>query len=293
MTSVGTNRARGNWEQPQNQNQTQHKQRPQATAEQIRLAQMISDHNDADFEEKVKQLIDITGKNQDECVIALHDCNGDVNRAINVLLEGNPDTHSWEMVGKKKGVSGQKDGGQTESNEEGKENRDRDRDYSRRRGGPPRRREVPAVDESFEARKMDWMAPRVEALLLEEAQTEAEGAVAEAEVALVGEAEDFLPKEWEPLTQLIMQSQPILMITMAIVVAIHGTTLATLNQMMEQDLISLGLRGQIIPENLRLLLVHGELQQKSGELKIGMKIFLRPRSLLPLMCLQCLCLRRT
>ncbi|TEA29392.1 hypothetical protein DBR06_SOUSAS8610077 [Sousa chinensis] len=139
MTSVGTNRARGNWEPPQNQNQTQHKQRPQATAEQIRLAQMISDHNDADFEEKVKQLIDITGKNQDECVIALHDCNGDVNRAINVLLEGNPDTHSWEMVGKKKGVSGQKDGGQTESNEEGKENRDRDRDYSRRRGGPPRR----------------------------------------------------------------------------------------------------------------------------------------------------------
>ncbi|XP_048684200.1 ubiquitin-associated protein 2-like isoform X19 [Caretta caretta] len=139
MTSVGTSRARGPWEQTQAQSQTQHKQRPQATAEQIRLAQMISDHNDADFEEKVKQLIDITGKNQDECVIALHDCNGDVNRAINVLLEGNPDTHSWEMVGKKKGVSGQKDSGQTEPSEEGKENRDRDRDYSRRRGGPPRR----------------------------------------------------------------------------------------------------------------------------------------------------------
>ncbi|KAM6331082.1 ubiquitin-associated protein 2-like isoform 4-T4 [Alca torda] len=119
----------------------------QATAEQIRLAQMISDHNDADFEEKVKQLIDITGKNQDECVIALHDCNGDVNRAINVLLEGNPDTvglgpvnlHSWEMVGKKKGVSGQKESGQTEPSEESKDNRERDRDFSRRRGGPPRR----------------------------------------------------------------------------------------------------------------------------------------------------------
>ncbi|XP_066062834.1 ubiquitin-associated protein 2-like isoform X7 [Chamaea fasciata] len=139
MTSVGTNRARGNWEQTQTQSQTQHKQRPQATAEQIRLAQMISDHNDADFEEKVKQLIDITGKNQDECVIALHDCNGDVNRAINVLLEGNPDTHSWEMVGKKKGVSGQKESGQTEPSEESKENRDRERDFSRRRGGLPRR----------------------------------------------------------------------------------------------------------------------------------------------------------
>ena len=49
----------------------------------------------------------------------------------------------------------------------------------------------------------------------------------------------------EPLTQLIMQSQPTLMITMAIAVAIHGTTPSTLNKIVEQDLISLGLRGQI------------------------------------------------
>lgn len=48
------------------------------------------------------QLIDITGKDQDESMIALHDCNGDVNRAINVLLEGSPDTVSigfvWRLV---------------------------------------------------------------------------------------------------------------------------------------------------------------------------------------------------
>ncbi|XP_037395040.1 ubiquitin-associated protein 2-like isoform X1 [Pygocentrus nattereri] len=143
MTSVGGSRNRGNWEQTQGQtqSQSQHKQRPQATAEQIRLAQMISDHNDADFEEKVKQLIDITGKDQDESMIALHDCNGDVNRAINVLLEGSPDTDSWEMVGKKKGVSGQKESGQTDGGEEGKENRERggERDVARRRGGASRR----------------------------------------------------------------------------------------------------------------------------------------------------------
>ncbi|KAK3525146.1 hypothetical protein QTP86_019529 [Hemibagrus guttatus] len=138
MTSVGGNRNRASWEQTQSQ--SQHKQRPQATAEQIRLAQMISDHNDADFEEKVKQLVDITGKDQDESMIALHDCNGDVNRAINVLLEGNPDTDSWEMVGKKKGVSGQKEIAQTDGGEEGKENRERgERDVARRRGGAPRR----------------------------------------------------------------------------------------------------------------------------------------------------------
>ncbi|XP_022075374.1 ubiquitin-associated protein 2-like isoform X4 [Acanthochromis polyacanthus] len=143
MTSMGGNRARGSWEQTQGQtqSQTQHKQRPQATAEQIRLAQMISDHNDADFEEKVKQLIDITGKDQDESMIALHDCNGDVNRAINVLLEGSPDTDSWEMVGKKKGVSGQKETSQAETGEEGKENREKggEKDAARRRGGAPRK----------------------------------------------------------------------------------------------------------------------------------------------------------
>ncbi|XP_068431238.1 ubiquitin-associated protein 2-like isoform X3 [Clinocottus analis] len=143
MTSMGGNRARGSWDQTpsQTQSQTQHKQRPQATAEQIRLAQMISDHNDADFEEKVKQLIDITGKDQDESMIALHDCNGDVNRAINVLLEGSPDTESWEMVGKKKGVSGQKETSQAETGEEGKENREKggEKDVVRRRGGAPRR----------------------------------------------------------------------------------------------------------------------------------------------------------
>ena len=44
------------------------------------------------------------------------------------------------MVGKKKGVSGQKEAGQAEAGEEGKENRDKgERDVARRRGGAPRR----------------------------------------------------------------------------------------------------------------------------------------------------------
>ncbi|XP_026858119.2 ubiquitin-associated protein 2-like isoform X4 [Electrophorus electricus] len=171
MTSVGGSRNRGNWEQTQGQtqSQSQHKQRPQATAEQIRLAQMISDHNDADFEEKVKQLIDITGKDQDESMIALHDCNGDVNRAINVLLEGSPDTDSWEMVGKKKGVSGQKESSQSDGGEEGKENRERgaERDVARRRGGPLRRgrgtsrgREFRGQENGLDAAKAGAVASR-------------------------------------------------------------------------------------------------------------------------------------
>lgn len=45
------------------------------------------------------------------------------------------------MVGKKKGVSGQKESSQAETGEEGKENREKggEKDVARRRGGVPRR----------------------------------------------------------------------------------------------------------------------------------------------------------
>uniref|UniRef100_A0A672TJ12 UBA domain-containing protein n=1 Tax=Strigops habroptila TaxID=2489341 RepID=A0A672TJ12_STRHB len=98
MTSVGSERTWSTRDKTQistTQPTQPQKQVVQATAEQIRLAQMIYDKNDADFEDKVKQLIEVTGENQDECIVALHDCNGDVNRAINILLEGSSDTVSF------------------------------------------------------------------------------------------------------------------------------------------------------------------------------------------------------
>ncbi|KAM4877928.1 LOW QUALITY PROTEIN: ubiquitin-associated protein 2 [Thomomys bottae] len=105
-----------------------------ATAEQMRLAQVIFDKNDSDFEAKVKQLMEVTGKNQDECIVALHDCNGDVNKAINILLEGNSDTTSWETVGGKKKNFGKE-------NSENKENREKkiEREASRGRGNNNRK----------------------------------------------------------------------------------------------------------------------------------------------------------
>ncbi|XP_038599447.1 ubiquitin-associated protein 2 isoform X2 [Tachyglossus aculeatus] len=136
MTSVGSERSRGTRDKtpisttPTTQPQ---KQVVQATAEQIRLAQMIYDKNDAEFEDKVKQLMEVTGKNQDECLVALHDCNGDVNRAINILLEGNSDTTSWETVGKKRSL-----GKESSENKENREKRG-DRETSRGRGGTHRR----------------------------------------------------------------------------------------------------------------------------------------------------------
>nr|XP_060617158.1 ubiquitin-associated protein 2 isoform X2 [Anolis sagrei ordinatus] len=137
MTSVGSERTRGTRDKAQvPATQPTQPQKPvvQATAEQIRLAQMIYDKNDADFEDKVKQLMEVTGKNQDDCIVALHDCNGDVNRAINILLEGNSDTTSWETVGGKKKSLGKE-------SSENKENREKrgDREVSRGRGSSSRR----------------------------------------------------------------------------------------------------------------------------------------------------------
>ncbi|XP_066897446.1 ubiquitin-associated protein 2 isoform X17 [Kogia breviceps] len=137
MTSVSSDRSRGAREKPQisaTQATQLQKQVVQATAEQMRLAQVIFDKNDSEFEAKVKQLMEVTGKNQDECIVALHDCNGDVNKAINTLLEGNSDTTSWETVGGKKKNFGKE-------SSENKENREKrsEREVSRGRGSNNRK----------------------------------------------------------------------------------------------------------------------------------------------------------
>nr|XP_020485036.1 ubiquitin-associated protein 2 isoform X2 [Labrus bergylta] len=119
MSSLGGDKARGPREKalPAATHTSQPQKQIQATAEQIRLAQMIYDKNDADFEDKVNQLMEVTGKNQDECMVALHDCNEDVSRAINFLLESTSDMTSWETVGKKKPLV-------KEGPSEGKENKE-------------------------------------------------------------------------------------------------------------------------------------------------------------------------
>ncbi|XP_077429124.1 ubiquitin-associated protein 2a [Vanacampus margaritifer] len=123
MSSQGSEKARGPREKvpPAAIHTSQPQKQIQATAEQIRLAQMIYDKNYADFEDKVNQLMEVTGKNQDECMVALHDCNEDVSRAINFLLESTSDMTSWETVGKKKTLVKE---GPSES-KENKENREK------------------------------------------------------------------------------------------------------------------------------------------------------------------------
>ncbi|XP_054639968.1 ubiquitin-associated protein 2a isoform X3 [Dunckerocampus dactyliophorus] len=139
MSSLGSEKARGPREKapPAATHTSQPQKQIQATAEQIRLAQMIYDKNDADFEDKVNQLMEVTGKNQDECMVALHDCNEDVSRAINFLLESTSDMTSWETVGKKKPLTKE---GASES-KENKENREKkgEKEASKGRAAPNRK----------------------------------------------------------------------------------------------------------------------------------------------------------
>uniref|UniRef100_A0A8C0KRQ9 UBA domain-containing protein n=1 Tax=Canis lupus dingo TaxID=286419 RepID=A0A8C0KRQ9_CANLU len=128
----------------------------------MRLAQVIFDKNDSEFEAKVKQLMEVTGKNQDECIVALHDCNGDVNKAINILLEGNSDTTSWETVGGKKKNFGKE-------NSENKENREKrtEREMNRGRGnnnrkgrGGNRGREFRGEENGIDCNQVDKLSDR-------------------------------------------------------------------------------------------------------------------------------------
>ncbi|XP_049590446.1 ubiquitin-associated protein 2a isoform X4 [Syngnathus scovelli] len=139
MSSLGSEKARGPREKvpPAATHTSQPQKQIQATAEQIRLAQMIYDKNDADFEDKVNQLMEVTGKNQDECMVALHDCNEDVSRAINFLLESTSDMTSWETVGKKKPLVKEA----PSESKENKENREKkgDREASKGRASSNRK----------------------------------------------------------------------------------------------------------------------------------------------------------
>ncbi|KAG1668549.1 Protein lingerer [Nymphon striatum] len=130
-----------------------------ATAEQIRIAKLINDvkntEADPELQAKVSQVMELTGKSSDDVIVALHDCDNDVQKAVNMLLEGSQDQGEWELSGKKKknrqniGISkpGTSDTVKNGNNSNNKENRNggkfernhdnKDKENTRNRG-PPR-----------------------------------------------------------------------------------------------------------------------------------------------------------
>uniref|UniRef100_A0A673IH28 Ubiquitin-associated protein 2-like n=1 Tax=Sinocyclocheilus rhinocerous TaxID=307959 RepID=A0A673IH28_9TELE len=139
MTSVGVERARGTRDKalPTTTQTTQPQKQLQKGKIEIASYDPFNSSLNPNGVHICSQLMEVTGKNQDDCMVALHDCNEDVNRAINFLLEGTSDSTSWETVGKKKSLG--KDATSTES-KENKENREKkERESSKGRGGASRR----------------------------------------------------------------------------------------------------------------------------------------------------------
>jgi len=77
---------------------------PQATTEQIRIAQLINNNKDEpEVQAKCQQIMDVTGRDLEDTVVALHDHHGDMERAIMYLLEqGDEIETEWKTSGPKK-----------------------------------------------------------------------------------------------------------------------------------------------------------------------------------------------
>ena len=116
----------------------------QPTTEQLMIAKIIDHSDDPHQRKKIQQVMDVTGKPEDEVATALFDAGWDESRAVELLLEDGDHLSAWEETGKKK--KGKK------ANEADKEDWDNEHDgfqdprgqgydKSQRssRGGPPRR----------------------------------------------------------------------------------------------------------------------------------------------------------
>ncbi|XP_063238119.1 protein lingerer isoform X3 [Bacillus rossius redtenbacheri] len=128
----------------------------QPTAEQMRIAQIIeTKFEDADLKDKIKQVMDATRKSEDEVCTALHDCDNDPDRAVNMLLEGMAQGE-WETSVKKKKIrqpstaksespGNNRDTDQEDWSVERETNPERERSRTRG-GGPPRMRGRGSLD---------------------------------------------------------------------------------------------------------------------------------------------------
>lgn len=59
--------------------------------------------DDGELQVKVEQIIELTGASRDDAVVALHDCDNDMAKAVDMILEGDNLIESeWRSTGKKK-----------------------------------------------------------------------------------------------------------------------------------------------------------------------------------------------
>ena len=74
----------------------------QPTTEQLMIAKIIDHWDDPHQRKKIQQVMDVTGKPEDEVATALFDAGWDESRAVELLLEDGDHLSAWEETGKKK-----------------------------------------------------------------------------------------------------------------------------------------------------------------------------------------------
>lgn len=95
---------------------------------------------DAVMKERIKQVMEMTRRSEDEVIMALHDAEGDFDRAVNDLLEGV--TTEWEVKKKKpRQPNSAKQNTEVASGQEESADWEERRNHQRSSGsGPPRMR---------------------------------------------------------------------------------------------------------------------------------------------------------
>ncbi|XP_025077010.1 ubiquitin-associated protein 2-like isoform X3 [Pomacea canaliculata] len=74
----------------------------QVFEDQLRIAQILDNGRDTTNMATVKQLSEMTGRSEEDVVVALHDAKDDPHRAVEILLEGEGEQGEWVEQGKKK-----------------------------------------------------------------------------------------------------------------------------------------------------------------------------------------------
>jgi len=74
------------------------------TPEQRRLASLMNDKVDvSEIEKKINKIMELTGASKDKAIVALHDCANELDKAIDMILEGDSINESeWKSQARKK-----------------------------------------------------------------------------------------------------------------------------------------------------------------------------------------------
>ena len=69
----------------------------------MRIASLMSDKKDEnDLKPKIDQIVELTGASRDDAAVALYDCDNDMAKAVEMILDGDSLDSEWQSTGKKK-----------------------------------------------------------------------------------------------------------------------------------------------------------------------------------------------